>query len=53
VIKLTPAEKAAITRKWRRANAKAQATARNAERFTKYPWQTGLESDFSGQQAWL
>jgi hypothetical protein len=36
VIRLTPAEKAAITRKWRRANGKAQATARNAKLFTKY-----------------
>jgi hypothetical protein len=31
VIKLTPAEKAAITGKWRLANLKAQATARNAK----------------------
>jgi len=36
VIRLTPAERAAITRKWRRASAKAHATARNAKLFTKY-----------------
>jgi hypothetical protein len=36
VIKLTPAERAAITRKWRRGATKAHATARNAKLFTKY-----------------
>jgi hypothetical protein len=36
VIKLTPAEKAAITKKWRRASAAAHATARHAKLFTKY-----------------
>jgi hypothetical protein len=36
VIRLTPAERAAITRKWRRASAKAHATARNAKLFAKY-----------------
>jgi hypothetical protein len=35
-IRLTPAERAAITRKWRLASAKAHATARNAKLFTKY-----------------
>ena len=36
VIRLTPAERAAITRKWRRASAKAHATARNAKLFARY-----------------
>jgi hypothetical protein len=36
IIRLTPAERAAITRKWRRASAKAHATARNAKLFAKY-----------------
>jgi hypothetical protein len=35
VIKLTPAERA-ITRNWRRASARAHATARNAKLFAKY-----------------
>jgi hypothetical protein len=36
IVKLTLAERAAITRKWRRANVKAQATAQNAKLFAKY-----------------
>jgi hypothetical protein len=36
VVSLTPAERAVITRKWRRASAKAHATARNAKLFAKY-----------------
>jgi hypothetical protein len=36
VIRLTPAERAAITRTWRRASTQAHATARNAKLFTKY-----------------
>ena len=36
IVKFTPAEREAITRKWRLANVKAQATARNAKLFTKY-----------------
>jgi hypothetical protein len=36
VTRLTPAERAAITRKWRRGSAKAHATARNAKLFTRY-----------------
>jgi hypothetical protein len=35
-VKLALAERAASTRKWRQASAKAQVTARNVKLFTKY-----------------
>jgi hypothetical protein len=36
IVRLPPAERAAIRRKWRRASAKAHVTARNAKLFAKY-----------------